>query len=459
MPSFLEDQLAGKFKNVPFSVRNEKLLDVGQSRANHKYPKSSIQYQEAMGDEPFSESIDLFFSGPNYKSDFQKFEKAIRDPSPGRLFSPTFGVFNSVVALPATFTSDQQSLGEITATVVFAETVEKPSPTLSNISIQDVARQSQLSRDNLLTSFAETYLPPGTANNLLTIQSDMATISKAVQKVTRKVRETTAFLRKVNSVISNPVGFANTLLSSTDPIGYLQALALSFNGLVDEATITGQLLAEALVPANNSVEAGFIALTKIATVGNDLSNSINDLESGISPKKPASSQKTPSGSKLNTSIALWDETTTERIDRNTSRVAIVETFRLVGLIGMFENSVQKNYATTEEVDSDLKKLENYYEALVENNDSLIVSKMKNSLDQLRNLSDAVLERKKQQSYSVTTVNIVRPMSSHLIAYNLYGEYLQSEAHWEYMANLIAGLNRSQARYRMQGPVKVVEIAR
>ena len=280
-----------------------------------------------------------------------------------------------------------------------------------------------------------------------------------MQKVTKKVRETTVFLRKVNAALTNPEEFANQLLSSIDPIGYLQALSLSFGVLVDTAEITVELVTDLLVPSNNSVEAGFLVLTATSTLGNELSNSINDMEAGIIPSTPSSAVSTPESSKLNANIPLWEETTAEREDRNTSRVAIVETFRLNGLIGMFENSSQKNYTTTDEIDSDLKKLELYYEALVENNDSDMVSKMKPSLDELRNLSDAVLEKKKQQSYSVTTVNIVRPQSAFLIAYDLYGEYLQTDAQHEYMANLIAGLNRSQVRYRMQGEVKVVEIGR
>lgn len=457
--TYTDDQLAGKFKNVPFSVRNEQLLNVGQARSNHKYPKTSIQYQEPMGDEPFSESIDLFFHGVNYKDDFRKFEKAIRDPSPGRLFSPSFGIFNSIVALPTTFTSNQQTLGEITATVVFEETVEKPSPTLSNTSVQDVSNQSQVSRDTLLESFSTSYASPSTANNLSVAQADSVTLAKAIQQITKSVRDTTLFLRKVNGAISDPLAFANLLLSKEDPLGYLQSLALSFGVAINETTTTVQLLSNPIVPANNSVGAGFLVFTAIATLGNNLTNSMNDIRAGILPTRPSSSVSTPESTALNTNIPLWNNDTQEREDRNKSRLAIIELFRLLGLIGMFETASQKRYTTTDEIDSDFKKLEQYYEALVENNDSLMVSKMKSTLDELRNLTDAVLEKKKQQSYTVTTVNIVRPMSAFLIAYNLYGEYLQSDAHHEYMSDLIAGLNRSQVSYRMQGEIKVVEIGR
>lgn len=462
--SFLDDQLEGKFKNIPFYVRKESLLNVGQTRVNHRYPKSAVQYQEAMGEEPFSESIELFFWGDDYVQDFKAFERAIRDPLPGRLFSPTFGIFDSIVAQPATFESDQTQLGQISATVVFEETVSKPSPTSTEISEEDVSEQAQASRDNLLVSFASTYISPSTLSNLQTALSDITGLIQNVQKITNKVREATTFLKKVNALISDPTGYANALLASVDPLGYLQSLSLAYNDLTETIEVSSDLLvqsttreADSLVPSNSGVDAGFNVFTQMSGLGSNFSNSVNDIKDGITPAKSALAPVNATDYQFDSTIPVWDETTAERIERNTNRVATVEIFRFTGLIGMYENASRKTYNTTDEIESDLDKLNTYYEDLVENNDSPLTELMKPFLEELKNQTEQVLQDKSQQAFTVTTIDVLRSTSSYLLAYELYGEYLQNDDQHQFMSDLIAGLNRSQVRSRLKGEVKVVEI--
>jgi hypothetical protein len=45
----------------------------------------------------------------------------------------------------------------------------------------------------------------------------------------------------------------------------------------------------------------------------------------------------------------------------------------------------------------------------------------------------------------------------MLAYELYGEYIKNENQLNYMADLIAGLNRGQARHALIGNVQVVTI--
>ena len=437
MPSRLNEQLAGKYKNISFGVRKETLNNVGQSRVVHKYPKSSIQYAESMGEEPFDCTVDLFFAGDNFKDDFNKFKRAIQSSAPGRLFLPTYGIKNSIVALPSSFESDQKTIGEITASINFIETISKPSPVESDISEQDVAEKGQECRDKLKESFAKQYISPTIINNALTAKLDAVGLSGLVSKAVNSTRSSIDFLRKIDRAIRDPEQYANLLLSSVDPLGYLQYIAQSFTG-----------------------PEAFNIFKKIATTGSSLSNSMNDIIDGINPEPSTITPQTYINTRTDFNINLWDDNTTERINRNTARLATVNTFRLVGLIGMYEGASNKSYTTTDEIQADIEILEDYYTNIVENDSTgIIILSMKPLLDDLRNLTNNILSLKKQQAYTITEIEILRPTSCYLLSYKLYGEYLRNEAQHEFISDLLAGLNRSIPRDRLQGLVRVVEIGR
>jgi len=432
--SYLDRQLAAKFKGVPFFVRSESLDNVGQARVKHTYPKTGVQYLEPMGQQPFSATIDIFFHGANFREDFQKFQKAIQDPAPGRLFLPTFGVFNSVVANPGSFKSDQGSLGEITASILFEETIDKPSPTEADISQQDVSERAQVAREELQTEFAETYPEPTTLNNVLTSGSDGASLGDQVGGIIGDLRSVDAFLRKLDGALRDADSYAALLFSPDSPIGLLQATALSsFN---------------------------FSNFRRMAALGTNLPNAMNDIILGIIPKTSTVTPQTPGTGELNVTVHLWDSDTSERRERNTGRLSIVNAFRLTGLIGMYESAAAQTYTTTDEIDRTTLTLEEYYVAIIENDTSgIIIPQMKQRLDEIRGLTDLVLASKRQQAYTVIDIEVIRPVSSFLLAYELYGEYLQTEAQHGFFSDLIAGLNRSIPRNRLEGTIKVVEIGR
>jgi len=434
--SFLDAQLAGKFKGVSFLVRNETRNDVGQTRIKHKYPKTGVQYMEPMGQEPFSETIELFFSGESYLDDFDRFEKAIKDPAPGRLYSPTFGIFNSVVAEPASFRSDQKSLGEITATVNFAVTIDRPAPTESATSQQDVSEKAQIARENLQNKFTDAYVIPTELNNIATFVSDAKALANKIKKITGKLKEVRRFLTKIDQAVRTVQGYGALLLNPGQPIGFLQSIALEFTG-----------------------NAAFTLFKQIATIGNDLPNAMNDITSGISP---ILSSVVPDIQTIgiDKNINIWNDDTAERRERNTGRLASTNTFRLIGLIGMFENAASSSYTTTQEIDNISLTLENYYEELIENDiTDIVVPEMKGIIDELRGLTDRVLAGKRQQAFTVTTIDVLRPTSSFLLAYELYGEYVKNEAQLSFMSDLITGLNRQQVANRLQGTVTVVVLGR
>jgi prophage DNA circulation protein len=437
MSDFLESQLQGKFKNIPFSITRETLDNVGQALVVHTYPKSSVQYLEPMGENPFEASVDLFFHGDNAKDIFQSFQQAIKDPAPGRLYLPTFGIFDNIKAQPTAFTSDQKTLGKITASVKFSSSIDRPSPIDSEISEQDVAEKSVQAMAVLNDSFTADYVEPSTGNNFLTAVTDALGISDEIKEITGLIKETRNFARRVDVSIREVDKYAALLLNPGQPIGYLQSILLSTRN-------TG----------------AFSLYTRIANVGKNQSNSMNDITSGITPKTSTVFPAQPVSLQIDTNINLWNDDTLERTERNTGRLAVINTFRITGLIGMFESAANANYTTTEEIDKTTLVLENYYTTLVENDATcIIICSIKSIIDELRNLTDKVLARKRQQAYGVIEINEVRPISSVLLSYKLYGELIKKEENLFYMASIVAGLNRNQPAHALSGTIRVVEIAR
>ena len=434
--SFIDTQLQGKFKNVPFLVKSESMDNVGQSWVKHTYPKSGVQYLEPMGENPFEMTVDLYFNGDNALEKFEAFKKAIQDPSSGRLYSPSYGIFDGVKAEPGSFVSDQKSLGNITASIHFSRSIDRPAPIDAEISEQDVASKTIEATATLQESFIADYTEPETANNFTTASVDAGGLAGEVKKITGLVKETRNFLRKIDVSIRQVDNYAALLLNPGQPLGYLQSILLSTRN-------TG----------------AFSLYSKLANMGRDLSNSSNDIEDNITPEISTVFPDTAIPLDVDTNIDLWDEDTVERRARNDGRVAIINTFRMAGIIGMFESAANANYTTTDEIDKTVIVLENYYIALLEDDTfKIIISGMKTIIDELKNLTDAVLARKRQQAYGVIEITEIRPISSFLLAYKLYGELIKNEAQLFFMTSILAGLNREQPAHALQGTVRVVEVA-
>ncbi len=434
--SFIDTQLQGKFKNVPFLVKSESFDNVGQAWVKHTYPKSGVQYLEPMGENPFEMTVDLYFNGDDALEKFESFKKAIQDPSSGRLYSPSYGIFDGVKAEPSSFVSDQKSLGNITASIHFSRSIDRPAPIDAEISEQDVASKAVEATLVLQETFTEEYVIPETANNFTTASVDAVGLAEEVKTITGLIKETRNFLRKIDVSIRAVDKYAALLLNPGQPLGYLQSILLSTRN-------TG----------------AFSLYSKLANMGRDNSNSINDINSGITPKTSSVFPDVPVSLDVDVSINLWDTDTAERIARNNGRISIINTFRMTGLIGMFEAAANANYTTTDEIDKTVIVVESYYVALIENDQFKIVTQgMKTILDELKSSTDKVLARKRQQAYGVIEITEIRPISSFLLAYKLYGELIQNEAQLFFMTSILAGLNRGQPAHALQGTVRVVEIA-
>jgi hypothetical protein len=427
--------LPAKYKNISFKIRKESLDSIGQKSIIHGYPNTSSQYVERQGKKPFSTTLDIFFSGDTWRDDFNAFKNALNNPAPGRLVLPTFGVFNNIVAIEASASADQTNIGEISIPVTFTETIEKPSPTESDPSSEDVYSAGADSREDLQASFEDSYERPTGINNLTVANSDFVNLAGVINSITGLSFATTLFLRNLPKRLTSPAGMGALLLSPFAPIGLMQ------------------------VVARQNTSKSFYNFRKIAVCGNNLPNSMNEIRDGHIPKPfimPDARVYDPK--KIDTTINIWGTETLRRIQRNINRYCAVNIFRLCGLISMMENAAQRTYNTTLEIDSTTKLLDLYYSELIENDiTGIIVPKMKPSIDKVKILTESVLSKKRQNAFNVVEINVERPYSSKLLTYELYGEYIKNEDQLNAVSDLIRGLNRSLPAHAMQGTVKVLEL--
>lgn len=434
MDRILDKLISAKYKNVPFFVRTETINNIGQKRIIHDYPNSNTRYVENQGLSIFEETIDIFFSGENYQANFNDFVAAIRDPAPGRLFLPVFGIFENVVALPAPANTNHTGLGEISMSITFTETIEKPAPTEILDTQEDVSDQAQITRKSLQAQFANDYIPPNTRNNIITVGTDMEILGETVKDSTGKEKEFNRFARSISRNISNTENFAALLLSPLTPLGFLQSIAIGITG-----------------------PEAFASFKQIAVSGNNLSNSMAEIISRVNTK-PSTAAPQEYDPNINKNINSWDDDTIERQQRNNNRFVTVDVFRVVGLISMYETAAARNYTTTEEIDEIKNDLRQYYVELIENDTTgVLIPGVKNDLAILKNKTETVLEQKRQNAYNIIEIVLKNITPATLLAYMLYGEYIKSNIEFEFLTSLLKNLNKQIPAHRLQGKIKVAEI--
>jgi hypothetical protein len=275
------------------------------------------------------------------------------------------------------------------------------------------------------------YKAPTSLNNLLVAQYDLTQLASDVLRITGNQTAYNIFIRSLPKVLKNPDGLASLLLNSANPVGFLQTIALETNN--------------------------FEQYAKLALLGNDLSDEMNDIRNDIKAFGSVVTEQVYDPS-IDINVPVWEETTLERKERNENRITIVNTFRMVGLIGMHEQSSIDNYTTTDEINNRRLLLNQYYEDLVENDETgYIITNIRNNLDIVKTRTEEVLNTKEQQAYIVIEIKLERPYSAKMISYELYGELIKNETQLNTFAEIIIGLNRSQPAHALVGIIKVIQV--
>lgn len=243
------------------------------------------------------------------------------------------------------------------------------------------------------------YQVPFTLNNLITVEYDFNNISTYIYKITGNKKAYNNFIFQYKNVVKD--------------IELIKSLYMQFITTIYNET-------------NN-----YMMYKKITEAGNNLSIEFIDIENNIVYD--------------NGEVIFWDDITVEQRQRSANRKTITEIAKWMGLIGMFNQSVRDNYTTTDDIKKRKAELDTYYQELNYNN------------TMLKNNTFMMLDKKAQNAYRVTTINITRPYSAKYLAYELYGEYIDDEVKLNNFANILVGLNRSQPAHAMQGLLNIIEV--
>lgn len=436
MASRLENLIEAKYKNIPFLVRSESIEGIGRKSIPHKYPQTQSQYIEDQGKNMPDFVLDIYFSGEKWQENFHDFRQAIENEDSGRLYIPTFGIINNVKAYPSNALSNHIAIGEISMTVRFSVTIEKPSPTEIDVTEEDIFEQGNITRDKLKEAFEDLYQVPNTLNNLLSGVSDIKNLISIVGVVAGFVRLAVNTIKNIASNIKNPSGLANLLLGQISPLGFLQNIALSLR---------------------NDVEDAYNIFKELIQIGSTLSNSMEDIRQDVLPQSSSYTPKTQSQIILKP-INIWEEDTTERIQRNLNRLVMINTFRIIALIGMIEEASSRTYTTTIEIDQIINEINIFYSELIENDQTdIVIPEMKADIELMKGFFDDVIKIKRQNSYNVVNIFLEKSFATSLLAYELYGERINNEDTLNLLSNLLAGLNNSQPYHALEGNVNVLEI--
>jgi prophage DNA circulation protein len=431
----------GKYKNTIFFVKRETVDQVGQKRVIHDYPNSGTRYVESKGKAPPQITIEIFFHGSDWVQQYFRFAKLIEDQSPGRLISPTFGIMDNMVTLPATATAEQTAVGEIKMTVTFSVTADKPAPvtggTASTITVQDISALAENSRQALGGMYSSSFSAPTDAINIDVSISDFTTLADIINKIVRNQRATDNFIRQVKRNIQNPEGMAKLLFNPVDPVGLLQVIAT--------------------MPLTDT----FSVFKQLATVGNTLPTQISLIESAIVPELPGTARNdVQKNGTVNTVIPLWDDSTVDREIRNLNRETTVNTFRMLGLIGMLEAAARGAFDTSDQVSSVISDIDLYYSALVENSTStVVIPSFKPIIDRLRNNVVEFLSVSARRLPNVLQTEVLSPVSVKTLTYNLYGERIRNESELNTIASIIENLNKDKPAHRLQGVVNILGVTK
>ncbi len=434
--------LPGSYKGIKLYISRENLTQLGQKWLTHDYPKSGQRYMEAMGEIPPEFEVDIVFAGLTYQGDFQTFKAAVTDTNPGRLVMPTFGIFNNVVAFPTSAAHNYSDLNAITLTVKFTITVSQPSPTTSTATQENVFDNGNTGISNISSSMSKNLQFPISANNLAVIGNDLGMLINTVGVATGFARLAGAVYKTVAQLAANPSSIPNALFGQ---LGYLTKVYLGFNN--STPSTKPNTASNNFTPTANGTP--FTTMANLTNIGYSLSTSIQDINSGII---------LPSSISDSTAVPLWDTITTEQVQRNQNRLALINSVRLWAMIMMLEQAAIANYLTNQDLINTLNMIDSKYSGIIENDTTnIIIQDVKTDLEAVKNSTFAVLNSLQGAVYQTTSINLFLPVPAVVLTYDLYGEYIQTESDLQYYKGILVNLNPSQPIHKFSGQVTVLKI--
>lgn len=421
------------WRGVVFSVRSEDLPSGGRKTALHEFPNSDERFVEDLGEIPQRFTVTAFVHGLDWLERGQALENALRTAGPGRLVLPTFGAW-TVWALPYSKTASQTSVGEIEFQLEFATSRAVAGIIESQPAPEMVFAAGDNARGAIGGAFGGIFSAPGDSLGFGAMLSDITSACNDTFSAVSSLMNAES-LGEMTSAIRSLLGNAGGLLG--DPI----QLGLEFFGIDEDAPGLWQIVSEGL-DAIDSVSA---LLNFANAFGNNLALIQSDFDSD-SKVSPVSG------------ISLWAATTSDRIDRNDGRTAIVESNRLAALVAAYEQASNGDYQTISQIQTVRTDLEDAFAEMMRVDAQDVGSvpanrEVREAMDELRIRALAVLDQKAQSAWLTAQIIRTGPLAAPSLTYLLYAESITDDLDSRTLQ--IRQLNQQVSSVSMAGELTVL----
>jgi len=336
----LEKLGTGKYKNIEFLCAAEQIQSLGAKTIIHDYPNTGARYVEFQGQVPNDFSLEITFAGLDFQEKFKRFKQLMEEGTPGKLYMPVFGLINNVIALSSPASADTTTIGQITMTVAFSVTIDKPAPTQSAVTEEDISDLKGTSLSDLKDKVKKNYIIPVGQSNISTIANDIVKMVTVISIAVGDDSMKTRIERNISKAVRNAENMSNLLLGE--------------NGV-----LSGQ-------------DADYNKYLSLKNTGNNLPIVMYEVRNDIT---------TPF---QNASIT-WANNSVERQQRNKNRLTMVNTMKIYALISMCYAACKKEYTTIDDVNTVVNDIMTIYNDLVLNNNYCqIVLDMQSTIDKIVN---------------------------------------------------------------------------
>jgi len=421
------------WRGVVFSVRSEDLPSGGRKTALHEFPNSDERFVEDLGEIPQRFTVTAFVHGLDWLERGQALENALRTAGPGRLVLPTFGAW-TVWALPYSKTASQTSVGEIEFQLEFATSRAVAGIIESQPAPEMVFAAGDNARGAIGGAFGGIFNAPGDSLGFGAMLSDITSACNDTFSAVSSLMNAES-LGEMTSVIRSLLGNAGGLLG--DPI----QLGLEFFGIDEDAPGLWQIISEGL----DAIDAVSALLNFANAFGNNLALIQSDFDSD-SKVSPVSG------------ISLWAATTSDRIDRNDGRTAIVESNRLAALVAAYEQASNGDYQTISQIQTVRTDLEDVFAEMMRVDAQDVGSvpanrEVREAMDELRIRALAVLDQKAQSAWLTAQIIRTGPLAAPSLTYLLYAESITDDLDSRTLQ--IRQLNQQVSSVSMAGELTVL----
>jgi prophage DNA circulation protein len=421
------------WRGVVFSVRSEDLPSGGRKTALHEFPNSDERFVEDLGEIPQRFTVTAFVHGLDWLERGQALENALRTAGPGRLVLPTFGAW-TVWALPYSKTASQTSVGEIEFQLEFATSRAVAGIIESQPAPEMVFAAGDNARGAIGGAFGGIFSAPGDSLGFGAMLSDITSVCNDTFSAVSSLMNAES-LGEMTSAIRSLLGNAGGLLG--DPI----QLGLEFFGIDEDAPGLWQIVSEGL----DAIDAVSALLNFANAFGNNLALIQSDFDSD-SKVSPVSG------------ISLWAATTTDRIDRNDGRTAIVESNRLAALVAAYEQASNGDYQTISQIQTVRTNLEDVFAEMMRVDAQDVGSvpanrEVREAMDELRIRALAVLDQKAQSAWLTAQIIRTGPLAAPSLTYLLYAESITDDLDSRTLQ--IRQLNQQVSSVSMAGELTVL----